>query len=327
MPSGRSLPALQARQAAWCACLLACTDGSSGDANADSGTAEPAPLHAELGDANNFSYTAAIDIPSRPLAARTDAWLSWAELTVDMLGHPFHAEEVTDVALVVFSSSQAEVEAQVAADDVQQAEVSLFVTCEPEPGAAGCWLSDFGLLGTDVDLEERFEEDTGTWMLTLATAQAEGRAARYRRLLFLEPSEGSTETVAELADDEGRFEIAAELEALEPVPLAAGTGQTVSWAGLTRDGRGEPLDLFKLDLLTLAWIEGRGLAEVEASFLDLERDAEGLYELDVTGRQEAGLDELPEAPGLIAEGLWLLGLRCGTCASPMPRFLTVLEVR
>lgn len=319
MPSGRGLALLTLLLPAAC---------SGGGGAGDTGGEPPAPLHAELTDANNFSYTAAIDIPSRPLAARADAWLSWEALTEDMLGHPFDASEVTDVALVVFQRTQAEVEAQVAADDVQQADVSLFVTCEPDPeGEAGCWLSDFALLGTDVDLETLFEEDTGTWMLTLATDQGEGRAARYRRLLFLEPREDSTESTASLEDGEGRFEIDADLQQLTAVPLAAGGGQTLSWAELETDGRGEALEAFKLDVLSLAWHRDRSLAEVEADFLDLEREADGLWELDVAGRQEADLDELSAFPGLSAEGTWLVGLRCGTCASPMPRFLTVLEVR
>ncbi len=301
--------------------LLACQGGG------EQGTLED-PV---LTDANNFSFTSAVDIPMQAAAAQQDIWVSWEGLTEDQLGLPFDADDVSDVAIVVFGeSTEQEIEAKVAADTVRQSDVSLFVSCTPE--GPGCWLSDFTVQGTDPGLVELFEEDSGIWMVSLASSQGAGRAARYRRLLFLEPQSESSEEQADFIDGEGLFEVSVELGELERVSVSATEPVTLGWSELTRNGLGAEVALFKLDLLSLAWIADAddspaSLDALEASFLTLEADADGLWELDVAGRTEASLDELEGFPGFDAGGLWLLGLRCGTCVSPMPVFLTVLEPR
>jgi hypothetical protein len=74
-----------------------------------------------------------------------------------------------------------------------------------------------------------------------------------------------------------------------------------------------------------------GVAEIEASFLDIELLASDLYTLQLDGGTTASLSGLVTAEGKVFEGFdtsstWLLALRCTRCTNPAPIFLTVLQV-
>jgi hypothetical protein len=279
---------------------------------------DPSPI---LTDANNFSYSSRIDIQRQEVKANTDVWISWSTLTVDMLGHEFDSAEIENVTLVVFGGMDEEaLETAVATNDLSQSSVRVFMNCDAHD--SGCWLSEFNVLTTDIDIEERFNSEEGIWMVALS-----GSGSLYRKLLILLPSETTEQTEASFSNEEGMFIVDADLRGQEVIPIPLGEDITFSWSNLTRDGQHSALPLHKIDQVDIAWYSDVGLNDLEEKFLDIELLADEHWTAGVDGLSEFSTAELPSFDGFDADGQWLLALRCSTCASPMPLFLGVLDPR
>lgn len=331
---GRAAPVAGAALAAagW-----ACAPTPSGaDATGLAGDSGGAPWtwsgELALTDAEQFSQSTSLALPVAEVAEEADVVLSWGGLQTDMLGQPFDvAAEVDRVVLAHFATLLPEaLAAALARDELPQVDLDLYGLCEAE-AATSCALSEFALGGNDIEAESHLvEADEGTWLVSLATVTEE--ATRYRTMLVLEPRAEATATTAELAEGACDFAVDAELDAAAPLRLPLGEVPPVSWAGLTVDGRGEPLETTRIDRLRVARFD-ESTAELEADFRSLEGLAEESWRWDVEGRLEVDLAEAhldgSAAPfdGVDAEGTWLLTLECSSCTSPMPLFLGRLQGR
>jgi len=306
---------------------VGCT-GKDGPAPGDS--ADPFEFSGtlDIDDSHTFSYVPSLDIGSVPLMTLSDPTLSWDGLTTDMLGHPLDpTTDLTTAYVTVFGQlTEQDLAAAVAVDQIPQADVSLFVRLELDGGITSAALSEFTMLGTDIDVEQYFEPGTGAWMVVLLT-EADGAPPQYRKLMFIEPSDSATDTEASFWNEASQFVIDADLTSHEPLEVPLGQPFQVDWSALTVDGLGEEQALYKLDRLTLGHYPDMSAEDLEANFLDLDLIAETTWELDVTDRDGADLAELEGFEGVDAEGSWLLALRCSTCSSPMPKLLGVLEGR
>ncbi len=304
-------------------CLCAC----AGDTELPAGT-ETSPWEGPLvlSDDTGFRYTANLDIASVPVAAGTDPWIDWADLTFDMLGHPLDpAADLTAAFVTVFGQlGQAELAAAIAVDDIPQSELSLFVRLDLEPGTTGAALSEFTMLGTDIDIEQYLEPDTGTWMVVLLT-ETDDAPVQYRKLLFVEPTVDDAPETVVFEDDDSLFDIDATLTGSTALQVPQGQTFGVDWSSLSLDGLDQALALHKIDRLTVGRYADHDVASLEAAFLDLDLLATEMWELDVEGQTEAELAELDGFSGVDADDTWLLALRCSTCSSPMPLFLGVLD--
>lgn len=277
-----------------------------------------------IDDQHNFTVSLTVDIPAAAAAESADVVLDWGGLTEDMLGQPFEpAAEQTGAFLVVFQGpDQAEIEAQIAVDALQQSTVGLYVTCRPE--APQCALSEMTVNGTDANVEQYFTEGSGTWLVGVTSTGADDRVTN-RRLQFLTPDADSAATTVTMADGEGTFAVDADLTSL--TAISAGVPAPIlDWSALTVDGTGSPISLHQLDELVITAYDTLSAADVAADFVAAESLADGLWTMDVGGRAGADLAELAGFPGFDAERLWLVGLRCTTCTSPVPRFAGVVRL-
>lgn len=283
-----------------------------------------------LQDDQSFRYASEIDVITVSLPAQTDSWLDWSGLSQDLLGHPLNVHaDVNNVQMVVFKNlTEEEVEVGVATDSIPQAEVSLALDFTPVE--TGAWLSDFLVLGSDIDVEERFEVDTGTWMVVLTHEETE-TASVYLRVLFIRPDADSTAEQADFTDDNGLLSVTADLVSRAPAVVPAGETFPIAWSGLTLDGLGEQLALHKADTLTVARYPDHTLAELEAEFLDLDLLADQTWTLDVSSSLDADLGDLSSPDGAFTgfttDATWLLALRCSTCSTSMPQFLAAVEAQ
>jgi hypothetical protein len=248
--------------------------------------------------------------------------VSWAGLTRDLQGHPIDpAADVTLARLVAFRDlSPAQVQDRLAADRVEQADVTLYMVCPPEGTA--CRLSDFSIGGSPVDASTYFTEGSATWLVALASAQSQGAAA----LLFLEPEDSAEAATATIGDDSSALDVDVDLQSLTPVPVAPGPAITMDWSGLTRDGLGNEALIDAIDGVSVAHYDAP-LGELEGNVFDLLTATDDVWTADVTGARSVDLAALhgPRPfPGVTADGVWLLALTCSYCANPGPEFVTVL---
>ncbi|MES2645171.1 MAG: hypothetical protein V4850_37130 [Myxococcota bacterium] len=292
-------------------------------------TAEPdaaveACTDCTLVNANNFAYTSELSIGSSPLRAETDAIIRWDTLTHDVRGGEIDPRtDLNEARLIAFRDLEpAEVSYALAHDELAQADVSVFVTCTPTD--ASCVLSDFGMFGNTIDIQQYFQEGYGTWLLALGMSGEPGADA----LMFLEAVAESDTSEAHLTDTTSTLAVDVDLDSLTSVVVPTGSAAlTFDWAGLTRDGLGDELDHATLDELWVARFEETP-EELAQDVFSLEERAQVSWTLDVSGYSSATLADLEGEgafAGIDSTGTWLLALRCRTCTNPAPRFVTLLE--
>ncbi len=302
--------------------LLACTG-----ADPDSGPPEAATPGA-LADANNYTFTGSLDAPTLVTASGTDVTVCWDEVAEDVRCQPLDPlADIDNVGLIRFSNlEEPEVEAALATDTLQQADVSGYVERRTDGASMCAQLSEFSFLGTPIDVPAEYTAGAGTFLLLLAEGTTPGVGARM--LAFLEPTLGDTTTEVSVPSGCGVVDVAADLSSLTPVPLADAPW-SVDWSALTRDGQGNPVAAGDIDSLMLGFYAGATPEDLAARLFDLEADADALYTLPLTGATTADLADATGSsgpfPGLSGDGTWLLALRCGSCYNPAPIFLTVLE--
>jgi len=281
-----------------------------------------------LRDINNYRYSATLDAPSRALASLTDADISWSTLASDIQCHDVDpVEDIDNAALLVFPYlTEEEVEVGFTEDTLVQKDLGVYLAAETGDQTTVS-LSDFTFFGTEVDIQTEFAEETGTWLVLLTTGTQVGVGTRM--LTFIEPSDDATQSTAEIEDGCGVLDVAVDLQILEPVPTRAEGPWPVSWGDLTQTGQGNPFVDTEVSEVWLARY-AHGITDLEDAFLDLELLAEETWTLDHPGGTTADLADATTSTDTLFSGFdegetWLLALRCGTCPTPAPLFLTVLE--
>lgn len=281
-----------------------------------------------LEDGENYSFDATLDIEGFPLAAGGDPVIDWSGLTTDLLGHPLDpAREIVTMAAAIFEQlDQDQVEQSLADDTLLQSDVTLYVSAYPE-GVTSTSVSDLTLMGNDIDVEQYFVEDAGTWMLLLSDSYDTGLGAR--ALAFLEPSESSEATELSVPDGTADLSLDVDLLSLTPTGVPSATpGLFLDWTGLSVNGRGTPWVSGLVDEALVAHYDSLSMADLGEQFKDVEELADELWQLDFSGGSTVDLSPLaeqdPPFEGIDATGTWALALRCSTCANPAPLFFTVL---
>lgn len=277
-----------------------------------------------LTNANNFAYTTDLHIGSSPLRAQTDATIRWDTLTKEVRGGDLDPlRDIEEARLIAFRDlDRAAVSEALAHDELAQSDVIVFVTCQPTD--ASCALSDFGMFGNRVDIQQYFQEGYGTWLLALGKKGEPGADA----LMFLEAVAATDVTEARLTDSTSTLSVDVDLDSLRPLVVPVATPAIrIDWSGLTRDGLGDTLDHDTLDQLWVARFAEAPEALAQDVF-SLDERAQVSWNLDVSGLDSATLTDLDGAGafgGIDEGGTWLLALRCTSCTNPAPRFVTLLE--
>jgi hypothetical protein len=291
------------------------------------------PSEISLSDENNYRFDGSLDIGSAPLAAPGDPLFDWTGLTKDILGHDLDPMvDVVQVAVIVFENlTEDDVEEKLATDTLLMSDVSLYVSAFPA-GATSVSLSELYYMGNDIDVEQYFNEGTGTWLLNLSDNPDPGVGARM--LSFLEPLAASKETTLRVTNDSAALSIDVDLDRISPVEIAAGTTDLMlDWSDLGTNGRGTAWVDDTVDELMIARFDHADASDLQMRFQDVEILAESLWSLEFVGgssldvSQFSGqLSEQGEAfSGIGTEGTWALALRCTTCANPAPPFFTFLD--
>lgn len=304
----------------------------------DASEAEPAPPGTEvleLTDANNFTSQAALDLPSFDVAASPDLEICWSAAEEDVLCHPFDpAEDVNLVTLIRFLNlSEEDVEARLATGTLSQSAVDGVLEYEARDGETCAALSDFSFQGTEVDIEEEFTaNEAHKFLLVLSSGSEPGVGTN--TMTFVRPMDGGGGSSSlDVPGGCGTLDYSADLESVEPVVLGHDGPWPVDWRQLTRDGAGNDFQFQKIDRLLLSFYAGRNVGYLEEHIFDIEQEATRTWELTIDGSRDAELGDARELSsdepftGFDSDepGVWLLALMCGSCSSPAPQLLTLIE--
>ena len=304
------------------ALFAACGDGDGARTGDDTGPVQQTPCDpCILTDAHNYHYAPTLTAPTWTVAPARDLRISWAGLTVDLLGHDLDPTTLDRALLLVFDGLTApEILDGMAHDRLDQSQVTIALTCTPKE--AGCLLSDFNLAGNHLDVQQYLVEGSGTWVVAPGWTDQAGLASL---ALFTADDDAGVEDELSIVDGAAALEVQAELAPEGTVAVAEGSQPVVDWSGLTVDALGNPVSLSRFDRLRIGRYD-MDAATMEADFLDLELLATETWEVDVTGLTSLPTQEVAGFPGFTAGPTWVLLLQCSTCMNPAPRFLALVEV-
>lgn len=280
-----------------------------------------------LTDANNYAYEGVLDAPSFTLAELSNATLDWSALRTDLRCNALDpVADIDNTSLLVFPYlTELEVEAGLSDDNLDQADLAVYLSHEPGD-ATRVGLEDMTFFGTDAEIEGRFVEGSGTWMVLLTTGTEIAVGARM--MAFLAPTAGETATEAAVTDGCPVLDFTADLASLTHAAVLKDGPWLLDWSALTRDGHGGTFEPTRVDGLMVARFD-LTIAELQDSFLDLEALASDTWRYTLVSGTSIDLGALSGPsepfPGFSGEGVWAIGLLCGTCPNPAPLFLTIVD--
>lgn len=297
------------------------------DPGKDSDTAEACTT--SLTNANNYSWTGLLNIPSYTTAEYADVKLNFGSLDQDMLCHGMDpVADVDSLGLTRFPTlSWEDIAVGLTNNSLLQSDTNGYVSCEPGDETS-CMLGDFTFGGTAYDVVSVYGQAGGSFLLVVSSGFEPGQGALY--LAFLDPQPSSAVTEVDLTPTCDVVDYDVDLVSLTKLSVPAGC-TNIEWSGLTVSGNGEPLVPGKLDEVLIGHYSTLTPDDIDDQFTDVEVIADELYTLELTGGTSADLSGAVSADGapfegFTSEGTWLLGLRCtANCTNPAPMFMTVVE--
>jgi hypothetical protein len=276
-----------------------------------------------LEDGNNYSYSGDVTIPAYLTAPATDVELCWDQVLNDIQCHALvPTEDIDLVSLIRFPHlTEEDVEYKVSNDSLQQVDQAGYVELETQGGTCAS-LSELSFFGTPIDVPNEYNADS-TYLLTISTGTTTGLGTRV--MAFLSPTEGEEGTAVDLESGCGVLDFEGDIESLTSIPVKLDGPWVFDWSALTTNGLGNTLNLANVDGLLLGYYAGASTQDLQEQFLDLELIADNTWSTTLSGTTGFDLAELSDFTGFTADGTWILGLTCSTCANPAPLFLTVLE--
>jgi hypothetical protein len=306
--------------------LSSCSDA---DDPSDSGDAAIV-LHNE----NNYRSSASLSLPAVETASAVDLDICWDEVRSDLLCHDLEPQvDLDNVALLRFLHlSERDVEQRLTAGELPQSEVAGYLAYPTDHESTCTTLSAMSFLGTEIEVEEEYTESSDhTYMLLLAEGTIPGVGAK--AMMFLRPTQDSSNTRVEAQPGCGLLDFSADLASAEPVAVPTRGPWVVDWRNITRDGQANDIVFARIDTALIGFYEGMTTADLEEQIMDLELVATEMWEIELAGGRKADLSTAESRQDGAAfwgfernsDGLWLFGLLCSTCQNPAPVVLSVLE--
>lgn len=283
-------------------------------------------------DTNNYSYAADFESTPIEIPVATDLTVDWSALTTDIRERPVDdPSSIDQLSLLNIKSPVEDVFTKIATNDLGQEDaqdIYLFVN----DGQTSCSLSDFAVTGINIDLALLAENPDETWLLSLMNLP-DGRTDILSTLVLLPTSTAAPSTLSFTDGVSNLTNLAVDLHSAPAIETREGIGPyTLDWSAVTVDTFGHTFDPLLADELIIGHYGTEDLAEIEGrEFLQLDSVADELYRLDVFGVTGEALDGAVDADGnafagFTADGTWLVGIVCTTCATPVPLILSVVTV-
>lgn len=282
----------------------------------------------KITDENNYYFLADVTAGTQTITAQEDTFVDWSGLTVDIRERDMDpASEVSVVRILRFTLTQEEVIEGINRDNLRQSDVSGNADYEVSGSETGADLSTFLFLGTPFPPATELVDTDDAYLVSVISVDEESGYEDYRMFTFIDPVTGAPP--AEVVIDNASASLDYTVD-IDGVPAVQTEGSTLlDWTSLTQTPSDDILTLSNIDAIMLAQYSTATVADLEADFLHIEEAADRLFYGDVSGKGEFNLNELTDQDGNPFEGLddslWLIALRCGTCISPAPLFLGVIQ--
>ena len=320
------------RVAPLCLTALGCSSGSDAQQTMCFGA------NVVASEKNDYAFSSTITLSPVKVAPMSNLTFEWSGLTKDFLGHAVNPATDLDTAIMmIWALPRGEFEADLNADALYTADLVVSPPLNlPLAGETSGQLHNFLINGTglsqamfndyfDVTL---YPPATATFIVAVQTGLDLGRGIRMLQAFDLDAS--STNTNVTLTNDSTKLTYVANLHNLTITGVPGGTpALTLDWSQMTTNALGAE---FKDGYVTSAVVGHytQTPAELEASFLDLDRIATATYRADIMAGSTLDFTTLRDEngaafPGIDDTGTWLVGLICGNCRNPAPWYMTILK--
>lgn len=301
--------------------------------------APPGAMVITATETNNYSFASTLTIDMIQVKPGTDLTFDWSAVDKDFIGHTVAPEDVDMVALAMWRLTAAELEVKLNNDDLKQVDlVGIVVTYPEETGANTASLLQMTSFGEPLDQSillgyvniAEYDPALHTYTLIASTGIKAGDGTRMIQGFQL--SAESENTSVTMTSDSTALQYTVDIQSAMPTVVPAGSAAIdVDWTNMTTTSLNtEFLPSQVTDVLVAKYTQS--VAELEASFLDLELIADQMYRAEVPAGTSLSLSNLAAADGtpftgITTDGTWIIALFCGSCANPAPWYLSVLQAQ
>jgi hypothetical protein len=289
-------------------------------------------------ETTDYAFRSTITLSPVTVAPMSNLTFEWGGLTKDFLGHSLNPVTDLDTAIMmIWALPRGEFEADLNADALYTADLVVSPPLNlPLAGETSGQLHNFLVNGTGLSpamFNDYFDATlytpaNSTFIIAVQTGLDLGRGIRMLQAFNLDAS--STVTNVTLTNDSTKLTYTASLHDLTITGVPAGTpALTLDWSQMHTNALGAE---FKESYVTSAVVGHytQTPAELERSFLDLDRIATATYRADVPSGSVLDFTTLRDEngaafPGIDDSGTWLVGLICGNCRNPAPWYMTILK--
>lgn len=324
------------------AALLTVAIAASLAACGSSGSGTGAVGNVVIKDANNYSSTSALSIPTIQTAPATDLTITWNGITKDLLCHT--ATSIDNVAFVkIPNKMQATLENELAEgtfNSNEQSKYGEFHTAGKDGGVAATMVTlsqlTYGGPTTAIDPQTDYVESATTLYLMLFT-HGTVLATGAQSMVFIQPTTGSTVTTVS-APDACASNVLDFTPTLSTMPVSIPSSSSgpwkIDWSQITKDNFGNPLNfsLTTLDKVEVGFFSGKDPAAIQADFLNIEQDASALYTYAIpSGQKYVDLMSTPVSGGTFpgfgnaSSGTYAVAVLCSKCSVPAPVVFSILQ--
>ena len=311
--------------------VLALVVGGCGSGTSSSGGSAQANVFFK--DANNYSSTSSLTLPTIATPSGTDFSICWDQVMKDLQCHSVTpSTDINSVTVLEVSNPDAGAIESLLANGSITPEVHAPYQYLTSSSSSCAKLSQFSFAGSNINVSTDYVPDsTMTWMVLFATGTVAGQGSR--TMAFLNPNSSSSATMIEAPDGCGILDFSANLTNLTKLSIPTKGPWVIDWSGVTKDSAGNEAVLPKLDSLLLGYYPGMQPSDLQSQFLNIQQLANPLYQMSFNGAQttSADLADAKDSKGnafagfTSNSGTWAVGLLCSSCQNPAPVALTILN--
>ncbi|HLK91211.1 MAG TPA: hypothetical protein VKZ18_15035 [Polyangia bacterium] len=319
--------------------LFALALAAPGLACSSSGSGSGAVGNVVIKDANNYSSTSSLAIPTLATAEKTDLTFTWDAITQDLLCHT--AGSIDNVAfLQIKNMTQSDVEKKLAVGALNSNQVAVYAENKLTGADGGArptsaTLSKFVYYDTFNPLTDYVASSTTQYLALFTHGTTLGVGAQ--TMTFLQPSSTSTNTAVAAPNPcsaSGNFLSFSAMLSPMAVSVPINGDWKLDWSEITKDNFGNALDfsVTKLDKVEVGFFQGKQPSDIQADFLNVEQDATNLYVYSVpSGQKWLDLKSTPTSGGtfpgfgMASAGTYAAAVLCTSCQVPAPVVFTILQ--
>jgi len=295
-----------------------------------------------LKDAQNYSFHASLTIQTTTVKPMSDLTFDWSEVTYDLRGRDLDPLTGVDMIEVILweniSSEQLLADMTTEKVDLEYL-VGLFYKPTENSITSTTVIDLINMSGGTNSPEEKYHyldptvypPESSTYTVMLAVGSVYGQGTLKIHFIRLEP--GETNTEVKITDDSTQLDYTVDFLSSERIQLPKGASNiTVDWDNtfLTTNALGNEFLATKITNVMIGHYATLTPADLESRFLDIDVVADGLWTAFMDVGTAISLSELKDEagaafPGIDNTGTWIIALICGSCTSPAPWFLAVLE--